>query len=98
MVEGGRGHNQIVVFEHNGVLFGCFAHAMDRKRIADAGRTRTQNPLEIGIQGVRAVEVHPIACAAQSQTRQQPWQAKDMVTMHMGDEHPSQLGEAQVAA
>ena len=37
---------------------------MDRKRVADAGGTRAQNPVEIGIQGVRAVEVHTIACAA----------------------------------
>ena len=89
---------QVVVFEDNPSCFGSTAHRMHVQRVADACGTGAQNTLQVGIQGVRSVEINPITAAAQAQAGQQSGQPEHVISMHVRDEHPAQLRQAQVAA
>ena len=72
---------------------------MHFKGIADAGGAGAQHTVEATLQWVRTVEIHPRwAASGETEARQEAWQTEDMVAVHVGDEHPAQLRQAQITA
>ena len=72
---------------------------MHLQGIADPGGAGAQNAVQIAVQGVGAVQIHPVVAASrQAKAGQQPGQAEDVIAVHVGNEYPPQLGEAEVAA
>ena len=72
---------------------------MHLQGIADAGGAGSQHTVEVTLERVRSVEIHSRwAAAGKPEARQEPRQAEDMVAVHVGDEYPAQLRQAQITA
>ncbi|CAI8166509.1 MAG: Uncharacterised protein [Synechococcus sp. CC9902] len=99
MGEGRAANDQVGIFKDHAALFRGGPHPVHLQRVADAGGAVGQSTLQKAFQGVRSVEVNSlIAVPGQSQAGQETGQTEDMISMHVGDEHPSQLGQPQIAA
>ena len=55
--------------------------------------------MEVALQLVWSIELHACgAAASKPKAGEQAGQPEDMVTVHVGDEHPAQLRQAQITA
>ena len=57
--ERGAAHREVVVLEQQRALLGCIPDPVDGEGIADAGGACTQHTVEVALQRVRPVEIHP---------------------------------------
>ena len=71
---------------------------MAAQGIANAHGGGPHHPLEVVPQGIRSVEVDAAAGPGQPEAGQQARQAKGVVTVHVGDEDPTQLADPQLTA
>ena len=75
-----------------GSKLGCIPDPVDSEGIADPGGAGAQHTIEVTLQRVRPVEIHPCGAAAgEPEAGEQTRQAEHVVAMHVGDEHPAQL-------
>ena len=98
MVEGCAAHAQVPIVQQDFTAVGGLADPVAPEGIANAGGGCPQDPFQVIAQRIGSVEIDPGAAARQPQAGQQPRQAKDMVSMHVGDEDPPQLGNPEVTA
>ena len=99
MGERGAAHREVVVLEQQRALLGCIPDPVDSERIADPGGAGAQHTIEITLQRVRPVEIHPCGAAAgEPEAGEQTRQAEHVVAVHVGDEHPPQLRQPQITA
>ena len=98
MVEGRAAHAQVPIVQQDFTAVGGLADPVAPEGIANAGGGCPQDPFQVIAQRIGSVEIDPGAAARQPQAGQQPRQAKDMVSMHVGDEDSPQLGDPEVTA